>query len=137
MYYYVLNVTNVVAMKIMYMVILKQIAKILKKRNTPLRFLQYSQQIDIFGMYVLIYNPSLQNCHYTQYLANMVGIATRYRVNFMAKMRKNVSPSFISTILTTESQIWYVFLGFHLFFSCLYILLITDHRQNVKVKCGM
>ena len=53
----------------------------------------------------------------TMYVANMVAMATVYRVNFMGEMRTNISPSPISTILITESQIWCVCVGLNLLSS--------------------
>ena len=55
----------------------------------------------------------------------MVAMTTIYKVNFMRKMRKMiVSPSLISTILITVSEIWYVCTGLYLISSQMLLYLI-------------
>ena len=41
------------------------------------------------------------------YSAKMVAMVTIYVVRLMAKVKKNVSPSPMFSIVITESQIWY------------------------------
>ena len=55
---------------------------------------------------------------------NSVDMATIYTVNFMGKMKKNVSPYPISTIFITESQNLYVCVGLHLLSSKMLLYLI-------------
>ena len=54
---------------------------------------------------------------------------------FMGKMRKTVFLTPIATILTTESQIWYVCVGFHLLSSLLSFYLIFHKYDCHSNKC--
>ena len=55
----------------------------------------------------------------------------------MGEMRNNISPFSISTILITESQMYYVCVGLHLLSSKKYILdIFTINSDNITMMSG-